>query len=202
MKKLLFTTVAILMLGMFNQASAQFGARAGLNISNVSFADEDEAFFDSKIGFHAGVFYEHRLNEALYIRPAALFSLKGAKAEEEFAGVTISQSVNISYVEVPIDVVYKIAAGGNSININAGPYIGMLLSANTKFDDGSGNSEEEDVKDMLKGIDFGLNLGVEYQMNQLGIGAGYGLGLSNIDDSGFDDTVKNKNITFYVAYRF
>jgi len=201
MKKLLLTAVTFLMIGMFNYASAQFGARVGLNMANVVFDEDDEIDFDNKIAFHAGVFYEHAINESIYIRPAALISLKGAQISEDFGGTTISQSVNFSYLEVPIDLVYKIAVGSNSLNINAGPYLGLLMSANTKFDDGM-SEETEDVKDQLKGIDFGLNFGVEYQLSQLGIGAGYGLGLANIDDSGDDIPVKNKNLTFYVTYRF
>jgi len=201
MKKLLFTTVAILMLGMFNQASAQFGVRAGLNLANLS-TNDDDTDLESKTGFHVGVFYEHMLNESLYIRPGALFSTKGAQISEDFGGTTFTSSGSFKYIEVPIDIVYKIPAGSNSFNINAGPYIGLLMSAKSKFDDGT-NTEEDDIKDETKGIDFGINIGVEYQFGQIGIGAGYGLGLTNIQDfEGSEDTAKNTNLNFYVAYRF
>lgn len=200
MKKLLFTTVAILMLGIFNQASAQFGVRAGLNIAGLS--GEDAEDIDNKMGIHAGLFYEHMLSEALYLRPGALLSFKGAKAEDEFGGVTFSNSINLSYIEVPIDLVYKIPVGANSFNINAGPYVGLLMGATSKFDDGT-TSESEDVKENVKGLDFGLNIGAEFQLNAIGIGAGYGLGLANIDNTEGDDaTIKNKNLTLYLAYRF
>lgn len=201
MKKLLFTTTAILFLGIFNQATAQFGLRAGLNVAG--FTTSEEFDLDNKLGLNGGVFYEHMLSESLYLRPAFLFSMKGAGSEVEFGEFSSTNTINFSYVEVPLDIVYKIPLGENSFNINAGPYLGLLLGANSKTEYNDGTSfEEEDIKDDVTGMDFGLNIGAEFQLSKIGIGVGYGLGLTNlVADAEDDESIKNKNITVYLTYR-
>jgi hypothetical protein len=61
-------------------------------------------------------------------------------------------------------------------NLHAGPQFGMLLSAKQECD---GNSE--DIKDGLKGLDFGLGIGAGVDLPMgLGFSARYVAGLSNI----------------------
>jgi len=53
-------------------------------------------------------------------------------------------------------------------------------------------------------LDFGLNIGLGYDLGNIVVGANYGLGLANIakTEDGDDVTAKNKNISAYAVYQF
>ena len=88
---------------------------------------------------------------------------------------------------------------------------GLLLKAENEFEEtlsGGGESESDsettDVKDFTKGVDFGLNFGLGYNITEsLSAGVRYNLGLSDINDiEGY--TGKNQNSVFQVSlgYKF
>lgn len=195
MKKIIVTFSFFLFIA-FN-ANAQFGVRAGVNLANVSVSDGDESLeYSNLLGFQAGVTYDYAINENLSFNPGLLFSMKGAKFNLDFGGTTFESKTKLNYIEVPLDFSY--AAG--AVNINAGPYVALLMSANVDAE-----GESMDIKDDVKGVDFGLNFGLSYDVNEMiSVGAQYGLGLSNIDDSGegSEVTIKNKVISFYAGYAF
>ena len=169
MKKLI---LSLFVIAAFSASSfAQLSLKAGVNIANQTFE------------FFLGANYKVNLSESIGLRPGIQFSLKGSKLD--FGGTDVSES-DFSYLEVPVDLVFT--TGG--ISIHAGPYLGLLMSA---------KSDGVDVKDDVKSTDFGLNLGLGYNFGKIGVGANYGLGLSNIsqDEEG---TAKNKVISVYVTY--
>ncbi len=110
-----------------------------------------------------------------------------------------SGTAKVDYINVPLMAKFYVGEGGFSVE--AGPQVGFLLSAKVEYDGG-----EEDVKDLLKSTDFGVNLGLGYKMeNGLNFGARYNLGLSNANDS--DDLdggaeYKNSVIQVSVGYFF
>ncbi len=179
-------------------AHTQIGVRAGLNLANISI--ESEGFSiegDTKFAFHGGLSYERLLSENLYFRPAALFSVKGYKFDLETPGIgTIDAGLTTTYIEIPLDFVYKLPAGSNQVGLHAGPYLGFLLGAE--------EAEGTDVKDDFKSLDFGLNFGLTFEFNKIAIGANYGLGLTNIAETteGADLSAKNNVLSFFVNYAF
>ena len=95
---------------------------------------------------------------------------------------------------------------GEGFSLEAGPQIGLLMSAKDEYDfTGTAfKSEEDDIKEFVKDIDFGINVGVGYKLEGgLNFGARYNLGLSDANDSGDDSfTLKNSVIQAYVGYFF
>lgn len=88
-----------------------------------------------------------------------------------------------------------------SFSLQAGPQVSFLLSAKNKGDlnfDGDSESYDEDIKDDLKGTDFGLNFGAAYSFAKLNVTFRYSLGLSNIADDG---DLKNNNIQISLGYK-
>ncbi len=185
MKKLLSLIFAFVAFATIS--NAQIAIKAGLNLANVSVSSDGESFEpDSKIGFHLGATYTAMINENISFRPGVLFSTKGYKItflDQDF-------NTNLSYIDIPLDFVYKTGA----LDIHAGPYLGLLMSA---------KAEDEDIKDGLESLDYGLNFGLSYNINtNIGIGVNYGLGLANIgkEVDGDDSTTKNKVIGISVIY--
>ncbi len=90
-------------------------------------------------------------------------------------------------------------------SLEAGPQVGLLLSAKEEYD-WDGDTGEVDIKEHLKGIDFGVNFGLGYKLdNGVNFGARYNLGLSDANDNAEflgDSTYKNNVFQFSVGYFF
>jgi hypothetical protein len=189
MKKVILTVAAIFAFGF---ASAQdkkggsdsemsFGAKGGLNMATVSNATGSSAL----IGAHIGGFAEFKLSDKFAVQPELLFSMQGAKFD--------SGSFSLNYINVPVMAKYYVA---DAFSVEAGPQIGFLMSAK---DDG------EDVKDGYNTIDFGVNFGAGYDLNEkMVLGLRYNLGLSDLQKdlpSGYDGS-KNGVLSLSFGYKF
>lgn len=107
--------------------------------------------------------------------------MKGASADysESVSGSvnTFESKRNLSYISVPVMAKYYII---ERLSIEAGPQIGFLVSAKRDYDY-TESEDGEDIKDGYNTIDFGLNFGAGYKLdNGLNFSARYNLGLVNI----------------------
>ena len=68
----------------------------------------------------------------------------------------------------------------------------------------NGESDEDDIKEYVKGLDVGANVGLGYKLEGgLNFGARYSLGLTDAND-GYEDggTYKNNVFQVFVGYFF
>ena len=88
----------------------------------------------------------------------------------------------------------------DGFSLQAGPQVGILLSATSKSEFGS-----IDFKENLSTVDFSLGLGAGYDISEkLNIGARFNLGLSKVNKesaTGSND-LKNSVIQIGVGYNF
>ena len=172
-----------------------FGLKGGLNMANVIGDDVENT--SMKIGFVGGVFVCYNITEIFAIQPELLYSQKGAKVEigtEEFSWKT-------DYFEVPLLLKVNLPTEGKmKPSLYAGPAIGILMTAKL---------EDEDIKDDLKGTDFGIIAGgaVAYQMESgsLSFEFRYEVGLQSIIDAeglAVEPDVKNSVMSIMVGYGF
>jgi len=203
MKKFLLIA-AIAVCGMFSANAQEFGVKAGLNLANGA-GDVEDA--DMKLGLHIGGFAEFMLSESFAFQPELLYSMQGYKFEEseEFMGVSVNyeEKIKLNYINVPL--IFKYYAT-ESLAIEAGPQVGFLMSANAEFEaSGGGESESDDIdiKEAYKSLDYGLNVGLSYTLD-MGVmfGARYYYGLADIDDTSDDFDEKNSVIQVSVGYKF
>lgn len=188
MKKTVLTG-ALALLGIFANAQ-QFGAKAGMNISSLS-----EDGFKSKVGAFVGVFMNHSLSDKFSIQPELLYSMKGAKYEEQ----GVSGSWNVDYISVPVMLQYNVTP---ALYLEAGPEVSLLLSAKSKIS-AEGESMSVDVKDMSKSLDFGAAFGAGYSFTpQIGASVRYVAGFSDIIKDNPGDAVKNGVFQLGLSYRF
>jgi hypothetical protein len=171
MKKIIiaFSMVALFTTSSFAQEISG-GAKAGLNFSNLTGEISDA---DMKIGYHLGGYVNIAFTEILSLQPELLFNAVGANV----AGG--DGKVNVNYISIPIMFKYSFGI----VNVQAGPQIGVLMSAKQKF-----NGDERDIKDNFKSSDFGFNLGLGADFGLLNVAARYCIGLSSVDT---DYDVKN-----------
>ncbi len=183
MKKLLFISIlAGLTLASCAVKPIKLGLKAGVNSTSIKGDDADS--FKGKVGFHVGVVTELEVSEKFAVQPEVSFSTQGA----DYSETMYTGSYNLNYVNVPVMAKFKVADG---FSLEAGPQIGFLMSAKDKYN-GEEGSGEEDVKDVTKGIDFGINLGVGYELESgLNFGVRYNFGISELND--FSDSSGNES---------
>ena len=208
MKKITLSAIALMAFAFTQAQDLKFGAKAGLNLANLSTDYSGEGSWDDdnkmKVGFHVGGFVEIKFSEKFALQPELLFSTQGTKTESsEFDGDGFSSSsedkINLSYLNVPVMVkFYPI----EKLFIEAGPQVGFLLSAKSKYEasytvGGTTTSESEDidVKDFYKSIDFGMNVGVGYEFtDMIYANLRYNIGLSDITEG--DDNDEFEDVDF------
>ncbi len=170
--KLIFTVLFIAM--TFGVVNGQVGVRLGANLASlkvkVNFLGSSFAInTDEKLGGHFGVYYKKAINEKFSIRPNLIFTTGGGKFNDETTGE--SSNLNASYLGLPVDFMYTVPAGSNSFSLVGGPFLGFLLSS---------SSDESSDEDELSAMDFGLNLGFQFNVKSFGVGLSYGIGLANV----------------------
>ena len=192
------------------QNNVEIGLKGGINLSCITGDDVDS--FDGRSCFHFGVMVEFIISESFSFQPELLYSCQGADYSEtlnEFIETTIKSTlatfegtIKADYLIIPLMAKYYMFEG---FSLEAGPQVGLLISAKEEYD-WDGDIGEEDIKEHLKGIDFGVNFGLGYKFEGgLNLGARYNLGLSDANDNPDflgDSTYKNNVFQFSVGYFF
>lgn len=214
--KILLTALAVTIAATsFAQQKTSFGIRAGANFQNLTGEDANGNDYENKLkpGFHVGVNAEIPVGVDFYVQPGVLFSQKGAKLDND-------DKINISYIEVPVNFLYKPALGTGRLILGFGPYVAFAAGASYK-PDGNGDDVDYEFENevtgaqyitgaYLKRIDAGANLLFGYEMtSNLSVQLNAGLGLLNIQPEISDlpnnvDQPKLKNVGFGLSlgYRF
>ncbi|MFD0701261.1 porin family protein [Myroides pelagicus] len=203
MKKLTYTLVAILALGFTANAQTpdvKFGAKTGLNVSNLSGAEDAS----SRTSFHVGAVAEIFFTEKFSVQPEVLYSAQGYKVSDNVlhngAPVEIKETARMDYINIPVMAKYYLV---NGLNVQVGPQFGFLATAKTKVNESNGaNIPEVDFKDNVKSFDFGINFGAGYEL-PMGVffDARYNLGITKVNKEG-DKSLRNGVFQLSVGYKF
>ena len=195
----LFTLITVLPAN----AQVNFGVIGGLNLANLSVDPDDGVDLSNRTAFGIGGILSFGVGETLALQLEPMFLQKGAKLKLSDLGFTLEAEIKVSYIEVPAMLKFAFGSGDTKPYVMAGPTVGYLLSAKVKDD-----MEEQDIKDDVKNIDFGLAFGggVSLPMgnNTLFVEARYSLGLSDLNDDPDDpDTsIKTKGIQIMAGITF
>jgi hypothetical protein len=168
-----------------------FGVRGGVNFFNITGRDFDDDKLENKIkaGFNIGINAEIPVGIDFWLQPGVLFTTKGA---DEVFGT--DNKVSVSWIEVPVNFLYKPELGTGKLILGFGPYVAFGAGGQYKF--ASGNTPDKNVKfknevtaaDVIanknfffKGVDAGANLLFGYQWaNRFSAQLNASLGLINI----------------------
>ena len=123
----------------------------GLNISDLDYDNlEGDQDFKSITNFRGGIIGEYYFSETWSFRSGLVYDALGAE--------NTNGTLSLNYLNVPLNVNWHF---GNDKEwyLNFGPAAGFLLDATSELNDGS----EMDVKDNVKGLDFGLSVGIGYK---------------------------------------
>jgi len=224
--KIILSTGLVLGAALFSQAQSKspvtFGLRAGVNFQNVNGKDfnGDKLSYDLVPGYNIGANVEVPIATDFYIQPGLLFTTKGAKADKDYLGQSVDATTTLSYLEVPVNFLYKPALGSGRLLLGFGPYVAFGLGGKTRLE-GSGQKKDYDVKyqntvsatdpkdqTYFKKMDAGANLLFGYEFsNRLSAQLNAQLGLAKINPeyeylSGDKSAWKNTGFGVSVGYRF
>ena len=185
------TGILLFMMAIATASWAQgvsFGIKAGLNFAKESATISGISLnSDNLTSFHGGVYAKIMFNESFGLQPELLYSGQGGS----FSSGSTSNDDKFAYLNVPVMLRYNITP---VFNLQAGPQLGLLMSA---------TSGGTDVKAQMKSTDFAaaFGLGVDLPMG-LNFAARYIAGLSDIQaNSSSGATLKNQVIQISVGYK-
>jgi hypothetical protein len=201
MKTTLKLTIAICCIFSFIQTQAQikFGPEVGLNLSTMTLKSSGISLDPkSLIGFHVGVIAEIPLIENFVLQPGVLYSAKGSKYSFDGEDMSISPS----FIEIPVNALYKLDIHSAKLLLFAGPYFGFGIGGSYKNSSGSteikyGSGEDKDMKP----FDLGINIGAGIEISKLQLKVQYGLGITNLAPVTTDDQeMKIRSFGISMAY--
>lgn len=118
-------------------AQIKVGIRTGVNLTSANLESRDgEKYTTGSIPrFQIGLTVDIPLAGDFYLQPAALYSGKGFKQHDSwFAGANNEFKVRVSYIEVPLNFLYKPRLGTGRLLLGLGPYVAYGTGGRWKSD--------------------------------------------------------------------
>lgn len=168
----------LLVTATYSQAQIKLGPKVGLNLSTMTLKYAGYGMSpETMIGFNVGIISEITIKGNFVLQPGILFSTKGSK----YSVSGYDMSISPSFIEIPVNGLYKIDLGSANFLLFAGPYFAYGIGGDYKTPSESndiayGSGEDKD----MKSFDCGLNFGAGIEISNFQISAQYGLGLTNL----------------------
>lgn len=155
-----------------------------------------------------GVFPELDYGKIVF-QPGIAYIIKGGNARANRPVLNYS----LNYLEVPLNVLYKISTPAGKILLGGGPYLAYATSAktNAKLVDAYGNEVTNkqaykiplgNADNELQPFDYGINLLAAFRIkNGIEAGLGTGIGLGNLSN-GPTGKVRNQTFSLSLGYFF
>ncbi|PSL49183.1 putative outer membrane protein [Chitinophaga niastensis] len=204
MKKLLLSAAALL-IASISFGQVKWGIVAGPQFSSITSKNSipNGGKVTSKIltSVRAGVTADIPLADEFFIGTGLLYSGKGGKDKNS------DMKTTLSYLEVPVNFMYKPEVGNGKLVLAAGPYLAYGISGKYKnipllgdrnaFADESGTGK-------LKRFDAGADINIGYEMPMgiyFGLNADLGL-VNTADNTSNSRSFKNTSFGVSVGYKF
>ncbi len=196
MKKALLTLSFFSFIAFTTQAQDEdklvtLGIRAGAGYTTVNGKNiiGNDLENDYRLGYHAGITADLYVFEGFYLQPALLYTTKGAQKENDLTKETLS----VSYIELPLNILLKPAIGSGKLLLGAGPYAGygiggksesktgsLTIERKNKFSNELAGQDVLDAKNVVRPWDYGINALAGYEFDGgFGIQLNAQLGLKN-----------------------
>ena len=226
--KLFAISVIFILMTVTLQAQVGFGIQGGINLQNINGKDGSGEKLTNELitGFHAGININIPVATDFYFQPGLLFSVKGSKndffsAPSKASGDYVT-TTRLSYIELPLNLLYRPLVGKGHILLGFGPYIAYGIGGKENSDFGSLASFERTVKyknsvsdmtDLIENayyrpFDAGANIFFGYELSNgifLQLDAQLGMLKINPEYSWISDdkrSYKNTGFGLSLGYRF
>ncbi len=204
--KAVLVTAFLMTLPTVVAAQVNVGFRGGLSLASLGGDDAED--LDSTKGLNIGGFVNVPLSDVVGLQFGASFVQKGT--EETEAGVKFE--LGIDYLEIPVLLTLSPRTTGNvGFNFFFGPAVAFKTGCSVSGSEGgvkvSVDCDDPDFEADLKSVDFGAMVGAGLDISvtdnvSVVVEGFYNLGLTNIDDSGDDNNVKNRAFSLLAGLSF
>jgi hypothetical protein len=226
MKQLLKPAILLLcvLFSLQSYSQVKFGLKAGPTISNIimNYDDSDDEYATlPRLLFTMGGVADIGFNDMISLQPGLMLSFKGfgIDTEEEFDESGYAR-VTVAFLEIPVNVAFKFG----KFQVHGGPFVAIGVWGQQKWDVGD-ESGSEDIKfvmkkatyddwwdseefGIMKRIDYGLGLGLGFEVGPILLSADAEIGLANLtpdveDLEGYDPKdYKNSSIAVSLTATF
>lgn len=171
----------MVMFGFTTMAQSEgisFGLRGGANMQTINGKNMngDKLELDMIPGYNAGVIVEIPVAPEFFFQSGLLYTTKGAKSSNDFWTVNTSGKFNLSYIELPLNFLYKPVLGNGHFLLGFGPYVAYGLTGKAEYVIGNTTTKEDIVfaneysslnpyGPYFKRLDYGANLFFGYQLS-------------------------------------
>jgi hypothetical protein len=178
-----------------------FGAKVGLNRSNVYDAQGQNFKADAKMGFAGGAFVGIPIGKFLGIQPEVLISQKGYQSSGTLLGATYSDTRTTTYLDIPLQVQIKPA---EFLTFLAGVQYSYLLHQKDVFAFGANSvaQDQEFKNDNARKNIFGAVVGLDITIKHFVISAKACWDLQNNAGDGSSYTPRYKNVWLQATVGF
>lgn len=191
MKQLSILALALMASFAVQAQSPGFGLKGGLNLASLS-VNRNSSGYQNRAGFYGGLFAHVPVGPQLAIQPEVVYSSQGTK----YTAGSLEHNLALNYVNIPVMLQAMV---GRGFFAEVGPQVGFLTGAADKV--GDVESGATTTKDFKKS-DVALGFGLGYSgTSGVGIGARYNLGLTDINNSGLSNNLKNNVLQIGLTYR-
>lgn len=176
--------------------SSFLGSDPAASVS-ISTGETHDLNFSIKEAWRIGVGMEYNFCKSWSFAPSLNFTAAGAQTEEFKVGYLVGGKLythevdaTLYYIQVPLDLQWKTSISEiTTLGIYAGPYLGYGVGGKTKAkwaefipniiqEENNNNSfGDKDGQAGFKHFDFGLNCGVNFDIDHYIVGADFGFGL-------------------------
>ncbi len=198
MKQLKMLILGAFLLVSYGSFSQNFGVKAGTNFSR--FDPNLSTKFRLHNGVQFGSFFEKDISKKIFLNIGILFTQKGNKVDNVINKEPPLKS-KLNYLELPLNLSYKIPLKSSKLFFQTGPYLAYALSGeqqlqdlviDTSFGDGFGD---------FKRFDFGLGFGTGLEFNHLVFALNLETGLTDIQNVD-NTTLKTITGSITISYVF
>lgn len=177
----MFAVVAVLLMTVPAWSQVQFGLKAGLNVSKVSFDKSTVTDANNRCGWFAGPMIDFTLPVVgLGMDAAVLYDSKSIELED--GGV--KESETLSYIDVPINVKYSVGLGSlASVFVTTGPQFSFNVGDDKIFETLSSATRKFE----LKKSEFSWNVGAGIKaLKHLQVAYNYNIAIGKTADVNVD----------------
>jgi hypothetical protein len=122
-------------------SKTSFAILGGINLQNLNGKDAsgNKLENDMIIGYHAGVNVQLPVAPEFYFQPGLMYSIKGA----EMTDGVLTSTYKLSYVELPLNFVYKAQVGNGYFMLGFGPYVAYGIGGKAIYEGGAASVEND-----------------------------------------------------------
>ena len=194
MRSIIAVFITVLCFVVPTKAQVGFGIKGGLNLTTLK-VDDPELSYDSRTGYHAGVFLRGRFGN-VGLQPEVLLFTQSGDLQSSLFGTAQER---FTYLSIPVILKFYPIGG---LNIQLGPQFGFLLDGEREYDSFLG-SGKQDITEYYKQSDVSVSVGGGYDFGfGLGLDVRYNIGVKDINDAADGEQAKSRIFLLSLGWNF